>query len=368
LREISLSENTYDHFSVPHSFCLAGELQHLLGMGSIIVASEHRINITASETPDPFRIRIMRDGSEAEAAAPEWTDRIKGATETPAEDLDGLTITLEPPEAVASRHPEIAICNPASCVGILLAIKVHRSEERSIPLAKLAREADALLNGLLPGGSALPEKFYSLAMASVSGGALYIGDSPEPLNVQQLLPPESFILAFDPDAECAFGLKQWTRTMIKALQKMGGSEKLLEETQGKPAKVIEAGAGKLNDSEVAVLYGLLRVQQMIRSQLEYIGQAYTDHDRLAEMCDEESEILKDYFEFPSEKLLEIRQQAVESGAIGAKLTYAFGSLPAILLIAPGRRDEVISTLAEKLQPENVFAIDPSPAGIKALTQ
>lgn len=368
MREISLSENTYDRFNVPHSFCLAGELQHLLGMGSIIIASEHRTNITASETPEPFQIRIIKDEATVGTPAPEWTKRIEDAIGIPTDALDGLTITLKPPEVVAHRQPELTICSPASCVGILLAIKVHRSDYRSISPTELAREADALLNGIIPGGPTLPGQFYSLAMASVSGGALYIDDSSEPLNVQQLLPPESLILAVNPDAECVFGPKQWTRTMVRALQKMGGSEKLLEETQGEPAKILEACEGKLNDSEIAVLYGQLRTQQMIRMQLEYLGQAYTDHDRFAEMCDEESEILKDYFEFPSEKLLEIRQQAVESGAIGAKLTYAFGCLPAILIIAPGRRDEVASTLSEKLQPENVFAIDPSPAGITSLNQ
>ena len=88
-----------------------------------------------------------------------------------------------------------------------------------------------------------------------------------------------------------------------------------------------------------------------------------DNDRLAEICDEESALLRDYFGFPAEPYGRVRQAAVEAGALGAKFTCAFGGCPAAIIIAPGVREEVAETLTARFPESRFLPVDIDPTGL-----
>jgi hypothetical protein len=181
-----------------------------------------------------------------------------------------------------------------------------------------------------------------------------------------MVPPESLILAVSRRALPSLGESPWERVLLSAVSKTGrGGVRLLAETERDVSRLFELASGKLDEMEMAVLYGLLRVREMITQHLERLGQPLLDHDLLAELCDEESAIVEDYFEFPSAPYGEIRNRAVETGALGAKYTYACGSQPAMIILAPGVRDEVGAALAEEFDDCTFLPVDVDPEGVEA---
>ncbi len=117
-----------------------------------------------------------------------------------------------------------------------------------------------------------------------------------------------------------------------------------------------------------MLYGLLRVRQMIEEFLEHLGEPYVDNDRLAEICDEESAILADYFGFPVRTVPAALRRRGEAGALGCKLTWAFGGLPAAVIIAPGRRREVSAALCRRFPDAHFLPVDMQVDGIMRADQ
>jgi hypothetical protein len=190
--------------------------------------------------------------------------------------------------------------------------------------------------------------------------------SGEALNAQLLVPPESLLLVVDPGGYNADGESGWGKNLLGALQKLGGTEALLERTEEEGVSgLFDLAEGQLSDQETAVLYALIRVRGMLQEMVETLDRDVRDNDRMAEICDEESIMMRDYFDFPEGNLQEIRHKAVEAGALGAKFTYAFGKSPALLALAPGRRDEVMSALAEEYGEQSVVPLDVNHSGIRS---
>jgi mevalonate kinase len=71
-------------------------------------------------------------------------------------------------------------------------------------------------------------------------------------------------------------------------------------------------------------------------------------DLLAEMCDEESAILQDYFEFPAETYRSVRERAMENGALGGKVVGAGGGGFLMLYCEEGRQKVRTALAAEGL--------------------
>ena len=151
--------------------------------------------------------------------------------------------------------------------------------------------------------------------------------------------------------------------MRKAIRKIGTDGRAaLQAAETDLSPFLELASGSLSEHETATLYGLLRVRELLSAYVERLGVPMLDHDLLAEMCDEESAILVDYFEFPAQVYRRVRDVAIDSGALGAKLTYAFGDTPAVVVLAPGRRDAVCDALKRELVDCCCLAVDVAPVG------
>jgi hypothetical protein len=172
------------------------------------------------------------------------------------------------------------------------------------------------------------------------------------------------ILVLCPTAAAREGVESWERTFVDALRALRMSPEKFSLVAGDDmAGFFEVASARLEESRTAVLYGLLRMHEMVREHTEMLGRVMVDHDRLAETCDEESALLEDYFGFPGEHLREVRDVAVESGALGAKMTYAMGDKPSLIVLAPGRRDEVVSALSRRFEQHVVLPVNVGPDGI-----
>jgi hypothetical protein len=130
------------------------------------------------------------------------------------------------------------------------------------------------------------------------------------------------------------------------------------------AELFRLGREVLSDDQTGLLYGLIRVREMADAFLECLGDEIVDNDRLAEVCDEESAILTDYLGFPSGPYDAVRSAASEAGALGLRLTWAFGGCPAAVIIAPGRRDQVGQALARRFPRAGFLVIDVAAEGLR----
>ncbi len=372
MREISLDPREFRRFSVPLPLCLAGETQYALGLGAIVFGAQLRVRAEVTETTEECQLRLCPQDARPSPAAEEllvrWRDALVGLARREADEAAGLHVTLELGEAAECCPPEFVLGSPAVAVTLVCVLMAHRTETRTVSAGQVAALAGELLAELSAPHYLHPDRFYAECYVCAHGGALHVAPGAEALNVQLLLPPESLILvvpaATGPAAEPA----GWEEPLLRALQKTDGAAELLSATEGDVSPLFEAAAGRLNERETAILYGLLRVRGMISERLEMLGQAFADHDRLAELCDEESAILRDYFAFPAGPLVEVRDRAVECGALGAKLTYAFGGRPALIVLAPGRRSEVQSALKERFREHCVLPVDVDPAGVRSEQQ
>ena len=147
-----------------------------------------------------------------------------------------------------------------------------------------------------------------------------------------------------------------------ALTQQGGHNVLAGGEEG-TAALFALPEGYLDEGQTTMLYGALRVRELTQSLLESIGDPLADNDRLAEVCDEESAILGDYFGFPRAAYAGVIATAAEVGAVGARLTWAFGACPAAVIIAPGARAEVASALADEFPGMMLLPLDVEPFGL-----
>ena len=366
--QIALSTTEMREFSVPQVFCLVGEYQYLLGLGSVLVGTDMRIEVEVQETPDAFCLHLDPPdmvGQAEETTFGAWRDALAGIARDETQ-LDGLDITprLTDPELACPVDDQLR--SPSVAVALATAFHAHRGRSTTVGEDALAEEAGQMLEQVSAGGRSYPQRYDALCRACIHGGAVYVGPSADPINAQMLVPPESLVIVFDPEDDAPPENTGWETHLLGALGSLGGTEELLRQTRERGMEALfEMTRDELSDMEIAVLYALLRVRQMIQRLLESLDRDVRDNDRLAEVCDEESTILRDYFEFPSSRLRDIRQKAVSTGALGGKYTYAFGSRPALLLLAPGRRDEVCSRLADEYGADGVRRLNLDHAGIRS---
>jgi hypothetical protein len=333
-----------------------------------MIATDLRVGLSVRETPEEFHLGVeIGDGSRTAVGevVADWCRALEEVAQDQTQ-LEGLEITLSLSDLEMQCPPEARLSSPAVAVALATALRAHRGEAESIEESDLAQLAGRLLEEVISEGRPYPQRYDALCRACIRGGVAYTSPAAEALNAQLLVPPQSLILAFDREGAAPAKKPAWEKHLLGALQKLDGLEELLKRTEEDGIGALFEMTGEdLSDQEIAVLYALLRVRQMIRELLETLDREVRDNDRLAEVCDEESAILADYFEFPSERLQEIRDEAVQAGALGAKFTYAFGDRPALLALAPGRRDEVVAALRDQLGENCVRALDLDPAGIRS---
>ena len=115
--------------------------------------------------------------------------------------------------------------NPAAwriavAVALATTLRAHRGPDTTVEEEKLAQDAGQILESVATGHRSYPQRYDALCRACIRGGAAYVGPSAEPLNAQLLVPPESLILAFDPEAPGPDEQPRWEKHLLGALQKI----------------------------------------------------------------------------------------------------------------------------------------------------
>lgn len=369
-----LEPHEWDRFSLPHGLCLIGENQHLIGGGSICVATSLRLTVDADESQGEFNLRFGRgvdseegwvpiDEEQAGRYAVAWEKALVARTGLQTEDLAGASIRLNFGALAAVCPPEVLLTSPGAAVALSVAVGALRGSRSAIRERDIVEDACLLRGALVEGDPAAGPAAYGPAVLSVAGGASYVAPDGERLNVQQMLPPESLLLAVAADAPPAGGTDAF-RTLRAALSVLSeaGATEFAHGDDGLET-LFTLGRDRLDERQMTMLYGLLRVRQMVEEFLEYAGEPTVDNDRLAEACDEESAILADYFGFPADLYAEVIAAAREAGALGAKLTWALGGCPAAVIIAPGVRADMGMELAARFPGTHFMPVDADPVGL-----
>ncbi len=370
---IALDAEEWQRFTLPHTVCLLGEQLYLLGAPAMSAAVNLRLEVVLSDSGEGLELRFGPAGAESEwdAALPTVEDLAeawsRAVAEVGVEDpsvLDGKAISLSFDESLAACPPGLLVNSPA--VGAALAVaclalsgRIERMEETDA-----ARVGCRLLQEVRAAGES-PDRFYGPVLTSLAGGVQYVEAGGTPLNVQQLLPPESLLLLLLPggqeEAKGPHLDEQIRQHLVSA--RCHGQDVIRRGDAGLGA-LFELDEQVLDERGKSMLYGLLRVRQMTEGFVEMLGEPFVDNDRLAEICDEESAILQDYFDFPAAPLNRIRHRAVQAGALGAKLTWVFGGYPASLLLAPGRRGEVREALSGEFPDAQFIPLDVESLGLQ----
>lgn len=374
--DVSLSADDLASFTVPHALCLAGEWEYLLNGAMLVVATsarlhasvaaDHGISISVGHGKDP----------DTEELARRWAMALKSMARQGHVELDGLAVHLGPAPPNAGQEACAALdrCwrhgaahflgSPAAAVAMACAARVRPGNPCGLASEPLAELAAAMLREVLGIPKRLGGCYYSECLACLEGGALHVAPATESLNVQLLLPPRALILALALDASRPEVQHiTWEPRIKEALDRIGWQGPGAPASLGSATQeLFELAAGRLDEREIGTLYGLLRVREMIEEHVERLGQQYLDHDLLAEICDEESAIMENYFGFPGASYAPVRETAVAAGALGGKLAYAFGDWPAMIILAPGRRDAVLQALERRFERFAFVPVDPAAGG------
>lgn len=338
-------------FTVPHVLRLVGENQHLIGAGSIVCAVNQRLRIDVEETPDEFQLTFVgldRSG-EVVTGGPDvegWRRALGELVLPDPELLEGLSIRVDFASECRVPMAPSGPPSPSLAAALTMAVASHRAENRVGSDQDAAEIASCVCHAIAPGPMGDTGRYYGEALAGLTGGAIFAELGGERLNVQSLLPTDSLLVAIRPELAGARGEKEREGAILRALAitQQEGANIMAAGGKGLEA-LFGIGEGLLDQDQVTMLYGLLRIREMLNEFLEFLAGGTADNDRLAEICDEESAILKDYFGFPADAYDDVVERAGEGGALGAKLTWAFGGHPVALLIAPGRRGEVAEALS-----------------------
>jgi hypothetical protein len=279
-------------------------------------------------------------------------------------DLEGLDIEMDFGPLWRICPPKVLAMSPAVAVALAVAVTAHRAAERQLTEVELAEAVCRLHYAASGAGHASADRSYSDALMSIVGGAGYVEPHGERLNVQQLIPPESLLLVLAPGIEEVRAAHQRDEAVVIALQKAREAKAPITDSADAAYSALFALEDTvLTAQEVAMLYGLIRVRQMTERYIEHLSEPYVDNDVLAEICDEESAILGDYFGFPAAHYDRIRAAATRAGALGTKLTWAFGSYPAAIVVAPGRRRDVGEALNNTFPGVYCLLVDMDPTGL-----
>ncbi len=358
-------------FSLPHALCLVGEEQYLLGAGGLFVASSLAVTVSVERRGGEFSIAFNGGGAEAELAGPQmealrqrWDVALAEKAVVDPACLEGLCVRLRFDDELAACPPAVLVTSPAAAAALTVAALAAGFELESLTDIEVARRACDVLQAVR-GSPQTSDRFYGPVLTTLAGGALHVEPGRQALNVQQLLPPESLLLALAegvvPASQRAGNEDEAAHALRAAVERNRG---VVERGDAGFEALFEIGKDILDDRQVTMVYGLLRVRQMTEEFLEHLGEPYVDNDRLAEICDEESMILRDYFGFPDRPFERARARAVAAGALGCKLTRVLGDWPAAVVLAPGRRDDVREALEAEFERVRFLPVDVDPAGLR----
>lgn len=370
---VSLDAEQWRRFTLPHPVCLLGEELYLLGAPSVCAAVNARVEVVVRDSDEGPALRFGPAGSESEWDAPlpavedlaaEWERALREEALDDPSLLDGRAVCVSFDESLVACPPALLVTSPAVAAALTVACLALSGRVEGAEETDTAELACRLLQEVRAAGEN-PNRFYGPVLTSLTGGLQYVEPGGTPLNVQQLVPPESLLLVLVPGAqEAAKGVHLDERVRRHLLAARGHGEDLMRRGDQGLAEIFDLDEEVLDERGKTMLYGLLRVRQMTESFVEMLGEPFVDNDRLAETCDEESAILRDYFEFPAGGLDQIRHAAVRAGALGAKLTWAFGGYPASLLLAPGRREDVREALTEEFPDADFIPLDVATMGLR----
>ena len=365
---VDLQPEELRRFSVPLTLRLIGERQYLLGAGSFVIATDMRLSGEVEETPDAFALSFVGRPDAADLAAG-WQAALGAEALGDESALEGLSLTVDFGDLFDVCPAEVLLTSPALAAALTAAALAHRAEGASMTAGELAGRAASVLCAVTSGGREGADRFYADALTSIAGGTGYIEPGGERINVQQLLPVESFTLALVPQAKAdGAALAEQDRRLRETLDvvRRAGVDIMGASDAGLGALF---GLGDLLDEwQTTMLYGLLRVREMMDVFLEHLGEPFVDNDRLAEICDEESAILSDYFGFPADLYRGISAGAGEAGALGCKFTWAFGSCPAAVIVAPGRRNVVNKALVRRFPTAHFLPVNMQVEGLLPLDE
>ena len=364
----------FTDFSLPLPVCLLGEEQHLLGLGSVLLAITRRARMQVREQAVPeFEIDIpdTPDNASEEALRLKrrWQKLLgEYVLHGPAE-LEGLTVTFESGFLKEGESAARILSSPHFAVALLCAALAHRTSETDIPAGDIARETCGLLGQLDGVRRHSAARAYARAIMCLRGGARFVECGGGTINVQQMIPPESLILVGPGETEpCTSGQTSFEQ-VPKALEKMGAdAADLVASSDEELGEFFQLASDHLDDDETMAVYGLLRIHQLIMSFLENLSDDFKDHDVLAERCDEESDILERYFGFTSKSYEGMREKASQGGALGIKATFGPAGYLSMLVMAPDRRDSVLDLLRNEYPKTAVVPVDIDSTGIHSEDQ
>jgi len=363
-----LSRQELSSFSLPLPLCLLGERQGLFGLGSVVVATTLRLAMRATETDGEFWIEVGREaGSEREtrALADRWRELLENEAPRGRHELNGLTLAVDPRPGGELLPAEAILRSPMFAVGAICAVRAFRGEVEEVGAEDVAMRASELLSALESGGIANRHRYYSLALVCIQGGALYVERGAGSISLQKLVPPQSLLLAMRTGLGPMSSQAPWEAKISESLRKTGvTASQLVAAGEEDLGRFFRLASKKLDESETAILYDLLRVHQLVLELVERLDEPVFDYDLLAEMCDEESELLEQDFRFQSIGYGSVRKRAVEAGALGAKSTVGPGNYPCLLIIAPGRRESVREALAARFENLLLVPADLDPDGLR----
>jgi len=375
---VGLDAHELDRFTLPHSVRLVGEHQDLVGGGSLSVAVNLRLAVEVEpaeegpslvvwgEPPDPEAEPLpWPEQTEPGELCERWRRAMLNCVAGEAALLEEIRVEVDFGPLWATAPPQVLLRSPALAAALAVIVRVRGDELPPEPAAEVAELACRLYLDAF-GEEQDASRFYSDALMSLVGGAGYAEPAGERLNVQQLLPPDSLLLALAPDVSDD---REGRRCRAGAWEALSVAARAGCDVTAEPEAFLRAlfslEETLISPQQSAMLYGLVRVRQMMDTFLETLGLPFVDNDRLAEMCDEESAILTDYFAFPAGPYERIRAEARDAGALGAKLTYAFGAYPAAIIVCPARRAQVQGVL-ERRFPDAVFLpLELDPDGLTA---
>lgn len=370
--EFTITPHELANFTVPYSICLLGEHQGLLGLGSIAVATNLSLLVEVDETSGDFALEVApvpaEDDTEAAALVEAWRRVLQEAAAEGYCDLGGVSVAVELGEPAHVLPAATLLKSPAFSVAMALCLLGHGEKKSRTAAQHIAEQSAELLGRLTPSFRAHRGALLAQALVSTLGGAHFVGPPGDTVNVQLMLPPDALILVLSREMVTHAAPLPTEDTILQALRKAGPEAgRRVVSDQENLSRFFKLCAGALDETETGMLYGTLRVHEMIQSLLERLGDPQVDNDLLAEMCDEESSILGDYLAFPAGPYEQIASRASEIGALGGKYTYALGGCPALLIIAPGCRDELREALQREFTdadflPLRVNAAGVSPAG------
>jgi len=357
-------------FSVPLPVCLLGERQELLGLGSVAVATDMRVLMSAVGVPGGFHIELgglpLTSAARAQALIRKWQELLGQITAGGHNGLNGLTLQVDMGQCGFPLTPDALLRSPAFAVGAVCAVKALWGGAEQAESADIARCAAELMSQLHPPAGPLGKRFYAEALVCARGGARYVEPTGEAIDIQELVPPDSLLLAFLPRLyEGTPGEMGRLEELGDALQRVGATvAELVASSEEDMERFFSLASKNLDERQTGILYGLLRGHQLVTAFVEHLSGPVFDFDILAEMCDEENDIMEHCFGFTPSTYERVRREAAEAGALGAKCSYGSGTGPFLLIIAPGRREFLLNHLARRFEDAVLLPVNVDPSGIR----